>query len=221
MSQAEREYVEIREVGADQAALLAQFEQVGLPDAWSEDEIRKLLENGCRHAYVALRRGTPAAYCLIQAVEDEGEVLRVVTLPEWRRKGIAARLLAEAEKRSEAVKCWNLEVREHNLPALGLYEKAGYRGIRLRPAYYTDTKEAAVCMQKLSAPAEHCGAQQSSEQEHNGATWSLEQEPCGAGRGTGQEHNGATWSLEQEPCSAGRGAGQDCDPAPKKEVPHV
>ena len=148
MSQAEREYVEIREAAADQAALLAQFEQAGLPDAWSEEDIRKLLENGCRHAYVALRRGTPAAYCLIQAVEDEGEVLRIVTLPDFRRRGIAARLLAETEKRHEKVKCWNLEVREHNLPARALYAKAGYRDIALRPAYYADTKEAAVCMQK-------------------------------------------------------------------------
>ena len=148
MSQAEREYVEIREAEADQAPLLAQFEQAGLPDAWSEKDLQKLLENKCRHAYVALRRGTPVAYCLIQAVEDEGEVLRIVTLPEWRRKGIASRLLAETEKRNETVKNWNLEVREHNLPARTLYAKAGYREIHVRPAYYADTKEAAVCMQK-------------------------------------------------------------------------
>ena len=148
MSQAEREYVEIKEAAADQAALLASFEKAGLPDAWSEEDISKLLENSCRHAYVALRRGTPAAYCLIQAVEDEGEVLRIVTMPEFRRKGIALRLLAETEKRHESVTSWNLEVRERNLAARALYERAGYREISLRPAYYSDTKEAAVCMQK-------------------------------------------------------------------------
>ncbi len=152
MSQAEREYVEIREADAaapEQLSQLAAIEAACFSDAWSREDLRALLTGAGRYAYLAMRRGVPAAYILLQDVAGDGEILRIGTLPDYRKKGIAGRLLAEAEKRHGAVTCWNLEVRESNLPAVSLYKKDGFSQIRVRPDYYADPKEAAVCMQKI------------------------------------------------------------------------
>lgn len=151
MSQAEREYITVQEADPsqpEQLAQLAAMEKACFADAWDGEALAALLGNPGRHAYIALRRGVPAACILLQDVAGDGEILRIGTLPDYRRKGIAGRLLAEAEKRHDAVECWNLEVRESNLAARALYKKDGFCEIRLRPDYYSDPKEAAVCMQK-------------------------------------------------------------------------
>jgi len=73
----------------------------------------------------------------------------IVTLgvaPQFRQRGIGARLLAECEARlSRPV--LRLMVRESNAPAIALYKHFGYGHVRREARYYNDG-EAGLLMEK-------------------------------------------------------------------------
>jgi ribosomal-protein-alanine N-acetyltransferase len=69
--------------------------------------------------------------------------------PEWRRRGVARRLLAAAlaEGASRGVVLAFLEVRPTNTRALALYDSLGFQVIGRRNGYYFDTGEDALVME--------------------------------------------------------------------------
>lgn len=67
-----------------------------------------------------------------------GHILTIDVLPEYRRRGIGAKLLSEIEKifiERGVLKC-RLEVREDNTAAIALYKKFGYLKVRKLHRYY-------------------------------------------------------------------------------------
>ena len=86
------------------------------------------------------RGGVIVAFALGRVVADEGELYQIGVLPEFRRQGIAERmlreLLSQMEKRG-AAQCF-LEVRSKNGSAAALYEKCGFEKISVRRGYYPD-----------------------------------------------------------------------------------
>ncbi len=82
----------------------------------------------------------------LQIFSGEGYVTNVAVLPEYRRRGIAQRLIfAEFENEMDFI---TLEVRKSNTPAIRLYEKAGFENVGIRPHFYTSPDEDAVIMTK-------------------------------------------------------------------------
>jgi ribosomal-protein-alanine N-acetyltransferase len=76
----------------------------------------------------------------------------IVTLgvaPQFRQRGIGARLLSECEARLDRP-ALRLMVREGNAPAIALYEKFSYAHVRCEPHYYNDG-EAGLLMEKRRA----------------------------------------------------------------------
>jgi ribosomal-protein-alanine N-acetyltransferase len=67
-----------------------------------------------------------------------GHILTIDVAPEYRRKGIAQKLLREIEDilRERGIKECRLEVRENNTAALKLYQKLGYTKIGKLEKYY-------------------------------------------------------------------------------------
>lgn len=80
-------------------------------------------------------------FAVMQTVLDESELLTIGIMPEFQGRGLGKRLLSasllEVKKRG-ATKCF-LEVRISNLPALCLYEKAGFKKTGIRKNYYSKT----------------------------------------------------------------------------------
>ena len=66
--------------------------------------------------------------------------------PDFRRQGIAARLLAEAEAALPTPRL-KLTVRQSNLGAIALYEKLGYQRVALWEHYYSGG-ETGIVMEK-------------------------------------------------------------------------
>jgi ribosomal-protein-alanine N-acetyltransferase len=68
--------------------------------------------------------------------------------PEYRRRGIARRLLAETliAMSEKGARSATLEVRRSNLAAQDLYRKFGFKVVGLRPRYYRDNNEDALLM---------------------------------------------------------------------------
>ena len=81
--------------------------------------------------------------------EGEGDITSVAVEPDFRRKGLAQRLIEEFEKiipdNTENI---FLEVRESNFSAIKLYEKCGFERLSVRKNFYTNPPENAVVMVK-------------------------------------------------------------------------
>ena len=82
----------------------------------------------------------------LQVFCGEGYVTNVAVLPEYRRQGIAQKLiLKELENEMDFI---TLEVRKSNAPAINLYQKMGFENVGIRPRFYTAPDEDAVIMTK-------------------------------------------------------------------------
>jgi ribosomal-protein-alanine N-acetyltransferase len=79
---------------------------------------------------------------------DEAHILNVTVHPEFRKQGIASRLVHYMIDllKKEGCRTIFLEVRQSNEAALKMYEKTGFIEIARRKAYYTLPVEDAVIM---------------------------------------------------------------------------
>ena len=95
--------------------------------------------------------GRVAGYVCRWLTAGELHILNVAVHPDWRRRGIGRCLvehvIAEA-RRAKAEKAF-LEVRRHNVPAIGLYESLGFYEIGVRRNYYGSGEDALVMASRL------------------------------------------------------------------------
>ena len=84
-------------------------------------------------------------------VGDTGEITNVAVHPDYRRKGIATKLVCELEKlcMEKCIEYINLEVRESNSSAISLYTKFGFERVGIRKNYYKNPTENAILMTKM------------------------------------------------------------------------
>lgn len=79
---------------------------------------------------------------------DEVHIATIAVHPDFRRMGIARRLLMEGlqEGYRRGARMAFLEVRRSNTAAQSLYESFGFRVEGVRPKYYQDNQEDALLM---------------------------------------------------------------------------
>jgi len=88
------------------------------------------------------------AYGGVLLLLEEAHVMTMAVMEEYRRRGIATRLLLELIKEAEAMgaRFVTLEVRVSNTPAIELYRKFGFQIMGERKNYYMDNFENALIM---------------------------------------------------------------------------
>jgi ribosomal-protein-alanine N-acetyltransferase len=107
--------------------------------------VESYLGQRCR---VAVVEGRIAGFIVTrQTAPGENEILNLAVGREFRRRGVARALLAEALAAGGA---WYLEVRESNSAAAALYRQAGFRAVGVRRGYYTDSLESGIVMKLFS-----------------------------------------------------------------------
>lgn len=91
-------------------------------------------------------RGRLIAYVSVYHTADQMEILNFAVLPALRRQGIGRKLLAVLLQCGNKIGILSvvLEVREHNVPAIALYEGLGFALSGRRRKYYEDTGEDAL-----------------------------------------------------------------------------
>lgn len=126
------------------------IERASFPNPWTREQFAHELKNPVSRAYTlnAARNGREflAAYIIFWVVHGEAHILDIAVHPDYRGKGAAKALLAEAlgMMRSDMVYEVFLEVRRSNAAARSLYRKFGFKEIYERKDYYGD--EDAIVM---------------------------------------------------------------------------
>ena len=88
------------------------------------------------------------AVLVLWLIMDEAHIATLAVHPEWRRQGIARKLLKHVLARAadEGARTVMLDVRSGNLPAQALYAEFGFEVVGRRPGYYKDNGEDALLM---------------------------------------------------------------------------
>ncbi len=141
----------LRRLVPGDAAAQAEVEAACLgSEAWPEHICREVLEQSYAF-YVGAFDGTQLIGTAgLQNLGGDGEISNVAVVPAYRRGHIADRLLQAllSEGAAQGIRNFTLEVRAMNAPAIGLYEKSGFRTEGRRPHFYTAPDDDALIMWK-------------------------------------------------------------------------
>lgn len=90
---------------------------------------------------------------LCRADSRKARIYSLVVAPAARGQGLGEALVVAAERAALARACQSvsLEVRADNLAARGLYEKHGYRPLKVLPGYYDDGADGLRLLKPLRA----------------------------------------------------------------------
>jgi [ribosomal protein S18]-alanine N-acetyltransferase len=132
-----------------------EIESLSFPSPWSYPSFLQELNNPISRTLVAESEGQVTGYLCCWYVADEVHTLNLAVHPDYRRLGIARRLMEEVllKAGAEGIKTVNLEVRRSNLPAISLYRCLGFCQVGVRRRYYDNGEDALfmVCFLRDSA----------------------------------------------------------------------
>jgi ribosomal-protein-alanine N-acetyltransferase len=129
-----------------------EIEALAFSTPWSRNSfLYELLENE-RALYLTAKNeyGRIMGYVGMWIVFDEGHITNLATHPQYRRQGVARKLMGELiiASKERAVRYLTLEVRRTNSEAQELYQKLGFVHMGVRRKYYLDNNEDALIMWK-------------------------------------------------------------------------
>lgn len=128
---------------------LAELEKICFPkSAYSLEQITDILETEDRYRVITvenIENDEVVAYVILFDNSESLEIMKIATLPQYRKKGLGTLLMEEISKFQKDI---FLEVRENNRTARDFYIVCGFEEIGKRKNYYPDTKEAAILMMK-------------------------------------------------------------------------
>lgn len=122
---------------------IAQLEKMCFSAPWSENSIASELQNPLSLWLVAEEAGQVLGYVGSQTVLDESDMMNIAVHPDYRRQGIARRLIEEliCALSQRGSRILRLEVRVTNSGAIALYESMGFQKLGLRKNYYQNPRE--------------------------------------------------------------------------------
>ena len=140
----------IAQMKPEHVAQVAALEKQCFSDPWSEKSIASELDNELSLWLVALDGDRVAGYVGSQTVIDETDMMNIAVHPDYRRKGIAGRLVEAliAMLKEGGSHRLSLEVRVSNESARRLYDELGFSEIAIRKRYYQNPKEDALILRK-------------------------------------------------------------------------
>jgi [ribosomal protein S18]-alanine N-acetyltransferase len=136
------------------------IERASFTMPWTLDTFRGLLRRADADLFVAEVADGPVAgrrvvaYAAVWMVVDQAELGDIAVAAEWRRRGIARRLMDTVLEHvgRRGVREIFLEVRPSNHEARRLYERYGFAAIGRRKNYYSSPREDALVLRRPVVP---------------------------------------------------------------------
>ncbi len=142
----------IRPVTAADLTTVHRIEVGSYPDPWPRSIFYLMRGRAPELFLVAEAEGAIVGYAIGEIEWRDririGHLMNIAVVEEWRRKGLATKLLEEIEGRfkERRAEVSYLEVRASNTPAQRLYAGRGYAITGRLPGYYRD--EDGIAMEK-------------------------------------------------------------------------
>ncbi|MCC6299576.1 MAG: ribosomal protein S18-alanine N-acetyltransferase [Anaerolineales bacterium] len=139
----------IRRMTVDDLAQVIEIDKASFSLPWPERSFRfEVTDNDASRAWVAEIDGKIVGMIVAWLLVDEAHIATIATHPDFRRQGMASKLLIFALRSmmNEGALTSALEVRESNVAAQEMYRKFGFEESGRRPRYYKDNSEDAILM---------------------------------------------------------------------------
>lgn len=143
-----------RLASCEDAAAIHAIETVSFKTPWSFESIQSdICLNEYAYYFIAEDAGNVVGFCGVHIVLDEGHIMNVAVLPEYRGRGIGESLLLTMMSYTN-LDYYTLEVRVSNKSAISLYKRLGFLAAGKRPNYYID-EDALIMWRDKTAPEAH------------------------------------------------------------------
>lgn len=145
--------ISVRPPQLGDARALAEAELECFSDPWPPQFfMSEILADGRFNRLLVDSAGRMVAYLFCAWQYLDLHVLKVATLPEFRRTGLARRLMALAEDHAVEMggESLTLEVRESNGAAIAMYEMLEYDRAGISAGYYQNGESAVVMRKRMS-----------------------------------------------------------------------
>jgi [ribosomal protein S18]-alanine N-acetyltransferase len=139
----------IRKMTIDDIRAVVELDKLSFSLPWPERSFRfELTDNPASRCWVAEADGRIIGMIVVWLIVAEAHVATLATHPNFRRQGIAKKLLSHALQYliGEGAQSSFLEVRASNTAAQEMYSKFGYKESGRRRHYYKDNDEDAILM---------------------------------------------------------------------------
>ncbi|MGH2445989.1 MAG: ribosomal protein S18-alanine N-acetyltransferase [Candidatus Limnocylindria bacterium] len=133
----------------EDVASVHEIERLSFRTPWPAHAFEQELRGNRLARYVVARASERVVgFAGLWLMVDEAHITTFGVHPDWRRRGIARRLLLNLAELSTAIGAarMTLEVRASNAGAQALYASFGFEVAGRRPGYYTDDGEDALVM---------------------------------------------------------------------------
>lgn len=138
----------IERMEKDDINQILEIEKISFPTPWHGYIFELELKKPRTLQLVSKSDDRVTGYIISWMMFDEIHILNVAVHPNFRRRGIARRLICEVIDYFYPLGARSviLEVRINNKAAKNLYKSLGFETLRIRKKYYTDTGEDAIVM---------------------------------------------------------------------------
>jgi [ribosomal protein S18]-alanine N-acetyltransferase len=138
----------IRDMGGDDVPAVLEIEQASFSTPWSREFFLNELYKKDTLCKVAVSEESVIGYLCADFRQHESHILNLAVHPDFRRRGVATRLLHEAREELKKIGCafMDLKVRVSNTGAQKFYERFGFKTESIRKKYYGNPDEDALQM---------------------------------------------------------------------------
>jgi ribosomal-protein-alanine N-acetyltransferase len=140
--------IEIKRLQLRDLSAIEEIERLSYPTPWSRSMFASELSKPSSICLGSFDGDRLVGYVIVSRYVDAWHVMNVAVTPEYRRRGLAGRMLTALFELTvhDERRGYTLEVRVSNEGAIALYERLGFRSSGIRRGYYTDNREDALIM---------------------------------------------------------------------------